>query len=175
MGANVGGGVSMPEQERSELMRELQEEGSEPVDMWGWRPAQSVVGLLHSGGAVRDVQAALFPEARVLYAEWRFGERVAGLERVQHGGLTGLALDETFGVLYNSTMERERGFAYTANLTVDYRAPVPPGSRVVVRAWFDSVEGRKVRLRATASEGREEGAKKFVDASSLFIVAHKGE
>jgi acyl-CoA thioesterase FadM len=68
-----------------------------------------------------------------------------------------------------------RGGGFTANLNVDYKAPLPARSWVCVMVDVVGIEGRKVRLSATLSDRPhdEDGATVFATATCLFIVAAK--
>lgn len=81
-------------------------------------------------------------------------------ERV-HGGIQALVVDELMG-----SVNRMRGRqAFTASLTVNLRAPAPLGVELVLRAWLDGVDGRKITILA---EGHGPDGL-FLDGSGLFI------
>ncbi|HCB33635.1 MAG TPA: hypothetical protein DEP66_00290 [Acidimicrobiaceae bacterium] len=70
----------------------------------------------------------------------------AGPPERAHGGMIAAVFDEVMGALI-----RMRGRqAFTAGLTVDYRAPTPLGEPLRFRAWVVATERRKVTLRGTA-------------------------
>ena len=63
--------------------------------------------------------------------------------------------------------------SFTANLTIDYKAPVPSLTYLCICVDLQSVEGRKVRLTATVSDRPDGKGTLYVTASALFIVAKK--
>ncbi len=68
----------------------------------------------------------------------------------------------------------ERGPGFTANLNVDYKAPVPAASWLCITVDLLSEEGRKIRLAATVSDAPGEEARTvYATATCLFIVAAK--
>jgi acyl-coenzyme A thioesterase PaaI-like protein len=82
-------------------------------------------------------------------------------ERV-HGGIVALLFDEVMSALNRAMGTR----AFTARLTLNLRAPAPVGSEITIRAWRQSVEGRKITICA---EGHGiDGT--FADADGLFIA-----
>ncbi len=87
-------------------------------------------------------------------------------ERV-HGGIQALIVDEVMGAL-NRMLGRQ---AFTARLTVNYRAPAPLGVPVTFRAWVDNVDGRKITLMCTG-EGPD-GI--FMESDGLFIARRDGD
>lgn len=97
------------------------------------------------------------------------GEDLCGHPTIVHGGFIATMLDEglgrcCFGALPNRV-------AMTATLTVNYRAPTPANSFVVLRAETTKVEGRKAwvegRLETLVGEG--EKPKVLCEATALFI------
>lgn len=70
-------------------------------------------------------------------------------------------------------MAGTRGGGFTANLSVDYKHPVPAQSWVCVTVELVSVEGRKVRLAARVTSSTDDDATLFASATCLFIVAAK--
>ena len=73
-----------------------------------------------------------------------FGPDLAGHLGICHGGVLSTVLDEVMGtlaILYCGS--NEKGI-FTANLTVDFRKPVPAPGMVLVRARIERREGRKI-------------------------------
>lgn len=83
---------------------------------------------------------------------------------VAHGGWVCAALDEVLG----QTVMEYHARVVTANLSVDFRLPVPVGEALTGHAWIDAVDGRKVRatgeLRLAASDAV------LARATGLFII-----
>lgn len=87
-----------------------------------------------------------------------------GAPGIAHGGLVATAFDEALGALQVFFDER----AVTANLTTDFRLPVPVGSVLHLRCRVDGREGRKL---AVSGEARLDGPDGPVaaQASALFV------
>ncbi|ORY51452.1 hypothetical protein BCR33DRAFT_694303 [Rhizoclosmatium globosum] len=79
----------------------------------------------------------------------RFGSIVTGHAGIIHGGLIAAFFDDAFGSIFFQQM-KARHTGVTANLSVNYRAPMPAGTNVVFVLWVEREEGRKVFLRAEA-------------------------
>lgn len=88
--------------------------------------------------------------------------RHEGAPGVAHGGVLAAALDDLFGGVL-VLLEQP---AVTANLSVDYRAPVVLGAPLELLGWSESRTGRKLRLRG---EMRQSGAL-VAQASALFLT-----
>ncbi len=86
-------------------------------------------------------------------------------ERI-HGGVVAMLFDEIMGA--TNRVSGNRGF--TARLSVNYRAGAPIGRPVEFQAWVDSVEGRKIHVRAEARDGEVV----FADAEALFVTPRDG-
>ncbi|MGI5200234.1 PaaI family thioesterase [Spirillospora sp. CA-108201] len=96
-----------------------------------------------------------------------FGRFHAGRGAV-HGGVLPLVFDEVMSRLGNA-YGRPRG--RTAYLKTDYRALVPVGERLDVRAWLESEQGRKRYLRAELSRGGQ----LLSEAEGLVVVLRAGQ
>lgn len=97
------------------------------------------------------------------------GKDLCGHPGIIHGGFLATMLDEglarcCFGALPNKV-------GMTANLNVNYRAPAPAGTYVVLRARTTKVEGRKAwvegRIETLVAKG--ETPVVLADATALFI------
>jgi acyl-coenzyme A thioesterase PaaI-like protein len=66
-----------------------------------------------------------------------------------HGGVIPLFYDWHFGMVVSAA---GRPDSRTAYLHVDYRKITPTDQPLVARAWIDSVEGRKMVVRATMTD-----------------------
>lgn len=138
----------------------------------------TVISLLHDGGEepalATTARVYIDAAARRVFTVWPLGRRVCGHPGIVHGGVTALILDESFGQSYWAWFATERGPGFTANLTVDYKSPMPALSWVCATIDVVSVEGRKVRLSATMSDRPGGiGGTVYATASCLFIVAAK--
>jgi acyl-coenzyme A thioesterase PaaI-like protein len=84
---------------------------------------------------------------------------------VVHGGIVALLFDDCMGFGFWAMGVQ---YAVTANLSVDYRAPVPADSRVLVRVRLSKQEGRK--LYFTAQMTNLDGSVLYAEATSLYII-----
>src|SRR5215475_4095 len=66
------------------------------------------------------------------------GSRYAGGAGFAHGGIIAVLLDEAMGKISKLTDER----AVTAELSVEYKKPVPVTEEIVVEGWQESETGR---------------------------------
>jgi acyl-coenzyme A thioesterase PaaI-like protein len=103
-----------------------------------------------------------------IVSEIRWGQRAGGHRGILHGGAIAASFDDAFGALFFS-----QGFGpgFTANLTIDYRRPVPVGTRLRIVATVDSVEGRKVWMLAKLVDSSDpsDDPTVFAEAKCLFI------
>jgi len=97
------------------------------------------------------------------------GADLCGHAGIVHGGLLATILDEglarcCFGALPNK-------IGMTANLNINYRAPAPGGSFVILRATTTKVEGRKAWVEGRIETLVPPGEKPIVlaEATALFI------
>ena len=150
----------------------------------------------HGPGEYEEFRVFIPDENGRISALVRFGDQTEGHGGVVHGGCTAAVCDELFGwaTLVRRARARavrphsspsahmirphcsqlclkpaERGAYFTANLNVDYRAPVYVNTTVVVRVWVDGLEGRKLRMRARVEQA-DDGTL-LAEASTLFIRA----
>jgi len=66
------------------------------------------------------------------------GSRYGGGAGFAHGGIIALLLDEAMGKISKLTEE----LAVTAELSVEYRMPVPLTEEILVEGWQESEKGR---------------------------------
>jgi len=97
------------------------------------------------------------------------GTDMCGHPGIVHGGFLATMLDEglarcCFGALPNKV-------GMTANLNINYRAPAPAGTFVVLKAKTTKVEGRKAWVEGHIETlvGKGEKPVVIVEASALFI------
>jgi acyl-coenzyme A thioesterase PaaI-like protein len=108
-----------------------------------------------AGSVVRDGDTAV--------GRFTFQAASAGLPGVAHGGHLAAAID---GMLGLAVVHLTSTPVVTANLEIDYLAPVPLNEEVVITAYVRSHTGRKYVVAATASCGDTD----LVRATSLFIT-----
>jgi acyl-coenzyme A thioesterase PaaI-like protein len=88
-------------------------------------------------------------------------EHHQGAPGLAHGGVISAAVDEGMGYL----LWLVGSPAVTANLQVDFRRPVPVGSRLELDGRVDQVRGRKIWA---SMEGRVDG-EVAVEARALYL------
>lgn len=123
----------------------------DPFSAGGGRLHPSAVGM----DVRRDGESAVVADVRVD----RMFQGPAG--RV-HGGILAVIIDELMGTVNRMIGQR----AFTARLTVDFRAPAPIDTELTFRAWLHDQQGRKITMRAEGDAG--DGA--FVEAEALFVI-----
>ena len=119
-------------------------------------------------GCGRDHPTGLHLEMRAIEGEPRVRgsftvtEHLQGAPGLAHGGVIAAAVDEGMGYLL-WLVQRP---AVTAHLEVDYRRPVPVGSRLDLEGRIDRLDGRKIHA---SMEGRIDG-EVAVEARALFLM-----
>ena len=90
-----------------------------------------------------------------------------------HGGISAFSVDEMCGQAYVAWFWATRGPAFTANLTIDYKAPVPAGTFALITVTVEAEEGRKIWFKARVSDSP--GGTLFLEAKCLFVVARRDD
>jgi len=94
-------------------------------------------------------------------ARGTFGAAYEGPPGFVHGGWIACAFDEVLGIA-----NIESGSpGMTGRLTVHYRTPTPLFRELVVRAWVDRIEGRRIMSQAEMYDGETLTA----EAEGLFV------
>lgn len=103
-------------------------------------------GLL-AGQGYLTVEPLVFTNVnqQEMYYLYHVGERLSGHEGIVHGGLLATLLDEglsrcTFPSLPNK-------YGVTANLNINYKAPVPAESYLLLHAKVTDAKGRRVKAQ----------------------------
>jgi acyl-coenzyme A thioesterase PaaI-like protein len=91
------------------------------------------------------------------------GPRYGGGAGFGHGGIIAVLLDEAMGKISKLTEER----AVTAELSVEYKKPVPLNEEIVVEGWQ---EGEKGRNRFRAGEIRDSSGNLLARGTARFVV-----
>jgi acyl-coenzyme A thioesterase PaaI-like protein len=94
-------------------------------------------------------------------ARGTFGAAYEGPPSFVHGGWVACAFDEVLGIA--NIVAGHPGM--TARLTVHYRRPTPLFNELVLRAWLERVEGRRIMSRAEMYDGDTLTA----EAEGLFV------
>ena len=97
------------------------------------------------------------------------GEELCGHPTIVHGGLLATLLDEGLARACFPALPNKIGV--TASLKIDYRAPCPAGSYVVLKAETTKVEGRKAWVKGWIEQLTDDGEPgvKYCEAEALFI------
>jgi acyl-coenzyme A thioesterase PaaI-like protein len=103
------------------------------------------------------------------------GKEVCGYPSTVHGGLTAAIIDETLGGLYTALLTSGglglRMPGLTARLEIDYKKRIAAPSVIHVATEVESVEPRKVWMRATVTDG--EGTA-YAAGRALFVAPNLG-
>lgn len=118
---------------------------------------------------------SLSSDKRSLRGALTLGKRACGHPQYIHGGAIAAILDDCMGVLFLSSGE---GTGFTANLTVNYRRPIPASAPLRVEVSITHVEVGKSGAKKVFLVGRllsqAGGAQEvlYAEATSIFIVKH---
>ena len=97
-------------------------------------------------------------------ARFRLGPAHEGPPQRGHGGVVALAFDDALGFVLNMLQI----IAYTGELSIRYRAGTPLGCPLVITAWLERREGRKLFIESELREDRPD-ADLIATASAIFI------
>ncbi len=109
------------------------------------------------------------------HGRFALGANYRGGGGFAHGGIIAVVLDEAMGKLSKLTEER----AVTAELSVEYRKPVPVDQEIVVQGWQTEEKGRN-RFRTAEIHDAQgnllaRGKGRFVVVDpKQFTPAHRG-
>lgn len=98
-------------------------------------------------------------------AVFTLGSSHEGAPQRSHGGIIALAFDDAMGFVLNVI----KVMAFTGELKIRFLAPTPLHRELVLHAWLDRREGRKLFLEAELRENLD-GAPILATASALFIA-----
>jgi acyl-coenzyme A thioesterase PaaI-like protein len=107
------------------------------------------------------IASRLWREGEEAVCEVTLGPAFEGAPGRAHGGVVAALVDETMGLVMSISATP----AFTGRLTVTYRAPVPLGERLEVRAKLAGRSGRKITVTATLRCGDL----LLAEAEGLFI------
>jgi uncharacterized protein (TIGR00369 family) len=91
------------------------------------------------------------------------GPRYGGGAGFAHGGIIAVLLDEAMGKISKLTEER----AVTAELSVEYKRPVPLNEEILVEGWQESEKGRN---RFRVGEIRDAKGNLLARGTGRFVV-----
>ena len=141
-----------------------------PIPEPGWVPITPfplVEGTFLFDG--ERVRIAYFrtPGDPTLYARAWFGKKSMGPPGHVHGGAMAATLDEAMGaVAWMNDLQ-----CVAATIKISFLEMLPLETETTVEAKIDRVEGRKIHLRATLTNG---AGKVFAEGTGLFIVLREG-
>lgn len=101
-------------------------------------------------------------------AAFTLGASHEGAPQRSHGGIVALAFDDAMGFVLNVI----KVVAYTGQITVRYKAPTPLREPLVITAWLDRREGRKLFLEAELHQHGPDGPV-LATSSALFIAIER--
>jgi len=140
----------------------------------GWTPVQPFSSLdphsfLVANPSGESVRIAYFrgPEPGVLYAKAWFGRETQGPPGHVHGGAMAAVLDEAMGGA--GWMNGHRTVA--AKISVSFLGMLKLESETTVESRIERVEGRKVYVRATLSDG----PRRVAESDGLFVVPRESQ
>ncbi|KAM3526768.1 hypothetical protein NHJ13051_003294 [Beauveria bassiana] len=97
------------------------------------------------------------------------GADLCGHPGIVHGGFIATMLDEGLARCCFGALPHKIGV--TANLSIDYRKPMPADSFLVLRATTTKVDGRKAWVKGHIELLQDEGAEPviFAEATAMFV------
>ena len=99
-------------------------------------------------------------------ADFNLGAAFEGAPSRAHGGIVAAIFDDVMGYV----LVLHRVPAFTGRLTVNYRAPVPMGVNMTVRARMAHCSGRKLSMVAEMTLAADPAHPVICDAEGLFIA-----
>lgn len=135
----------------------------------GFYEGHAIFGVLLGENMIESYEIYKRPEGstdeNIIVAHVKLGHGIDGHPGVVHGGILSLIFDDALGFGFEALGVK---MAFTANLTVDYRAPVPAGTMIRVQAQLVQREGRKLYWKAQMTS--MDGQTLFAECSSLYII-----
>ena len=136
--------------------------GYRPRSHGDYLPRSPIVGEASPLSPRLDWEVVTRPDGRIgVEARGAFGAAYEGPPSFVHGGWIACAFDEVLGIANIAAGHP----GMTARLIVHYRKPTPLFHELVLRAWVDRVEGRRVMSRAEMYDGETLTA----EAEGLFV------
>lgn len=157
----------------------------EHIERTSLHDTHAVFGTLYGDGYIerydvyRRVPTEDSNKKEIVAIDLQIGHRLNGHDKIVHGGIISLLIDEAMGWAayetlehYNSNIDAQYHsldtLLVTANLNIDFRAPFVAGSKAVLRVYLDHemTNGRKMYFVAQLES--YDGVV-FADAKSLFL------
>jgi acyl-coenzyme A thioesterase PaaI-like protein len=105
-------------------------------------------------------------EARRTRGKFALGPNYAGGGGFAHGGIIAVVLDEAMGKL--SKLDEER--AVTAEMSIEYKKPVPVDQEIAVEGWQEEEKGRN---RFRVAEIRDGKGNLLARGKGRFVVVRE--
>jgi uncharacterized protein (TIGR00369 family) len=105
----------------------------------------------------------LHVDERKTRGKFLLGPRYGGGAGFAHGGIIAVLLDEAMGKISKLTNE----LAVTAELSIEYRKPVPLNEEILVEGWQESEMGRN---RFRVGEIRDSAGNLLARGKGRFVV-----
>ena len=112
-----------------------------------------------------DPSTKLHHRQHIVTARVHFGDSLDGHPGIVHGGILALALDDIFGFSFHAIGVP---MAFTANLSLDYRASLPADSSVLIHVFLEKRDHRKLYFKADVTS--LDGQILYTESSCLYIV-----
>ena len=124
----------------------------------------------------------------IVVADIKVGNRLNGHDGIVHGGIISLLFDDAMGYGYYALFHSQRALTstnsgegqesqtdgtvipmgVTANLNINYCAPMPQGTQGIIRVYHQKTVGRKVYLAARFTN--YDGTLLYSNATSLYVT-----
>jgi acyl-coenzyme A thioesterase PaaI-like protein len=115
-------------------------------------------------GSPHGLDMVVHREGDRIRARFHFGPADEGPPQRAHGGMVALAFDDALGFVLNM----HQIIAYTGQLSVRYLGGSPLGTPLVITAWLDRRERRKLFIESELREDRPD-APLIATCSAIFI------
>eukprot|EP00290_Baffinella_frigidus_P006140 CAMPEP_0180136456 /NCGR_PEP_ID=MMETSP0986-20121125/11519_1 /TAXON_ID=697907 /ORGANISM="non described non described, Strain CCMP2293" /LENGTH=257 /DNA_ID=CAMNT_0022077513 /DNA_START=36 /DNA_END=809 /DNA_ORIENTATION=+ len=135
-----------------------------PPRIYTTNPKGDLMPQTMSASSVQEAKDSSVHHYDPTFCVWHFGSDATGHPNTVHGGAIAMALDESCGHAFVSL---GKGVGYTAYLHVNYKVPIPAGIPVLITVKPSKIEGRKVYLAASLSDG---AGKEFSNCEALFLL-----
>jgi acyl-coenzyme A thioesterase PaaI-like protein len=146
-----------------------------PIGRLVSEPDHLLANMVESG-QLREFRCFYDERKRLFHSVVLLGSNVAGYPSTLHGGATAAVVDETLGGLYTSLLAGGKLGAtlpgLTKRLEVDYKRTAPTGGELLVTAEVESVEPRKVWMKASVRDGAT--GNEYATGRALFVAPHLG-
>jgi len=131
---------------------------------YGWKPRSDNFpdGLVTGRANPMGFGARIRREGEEAVLTVTLGAAFEGAPGRSHGGVVATLIDETMGMV----LAIVGAPAFTARLTVNYRAPTPIGVPLEVRARLVARDGRKLTITGELRSGE----RLIADADALFLI-----